>query len=148
MSTVHKTLARRLYEDVLGRKDMALLDELVAPDAVDHLARRQGWPAGATGFRQNVAFFHSVLQDLRVTVDELLAEDDRVVVFWRVDGVQSSMLWGVKPNGQRITGSTISSLKFRDGRIVEYRSRPDRVGFLLQLGSLGDHAGQFVFDIA
>jgi len=137
-----KSVVRRLYEEVVGRGDMALLEQLIAADAVDHNAQRQGWPAGREGFRRHVAFFHEVFSELEVTVEDLLTEDGRTVDFWSLRGTHRGKLWGIEPTGRRISGHTVSILKVRDGKVIEYESRPERLAFLLQLGSLGIYAAE------
>jgi ketosteroid isomerase-like protein len=138
----NKAIARPLYEDVVGGKDLALLEELIAPDAIDYNGQKQGWPAGIEGFRRHVASFHDVFADLEVIVDDLVAEGERLVAFWTLRGIHRGELWGVPPTGRRVTGSTISILKIRGCQVVEYESRPDRLGLLLQLGSSGSYAEQ------
>jgi len=137
-----KTVARRLYEDVVGRNDTALLDELVASDAIDYNAERQSWPAGREGFRRHVAFFHGVFSNLEVSIDDLVEEGERVVAFWTLRGTHSGELWGIPPTGRRVVVSTISILRMQGGQVVEYESRPDRLGLLLQLGGFGIYQQQ------
>jgi len=65
MSHDNKDVVRRLYKEIVGARDLALLEDLVAVDAIDYNAQKQGWPLGRKGFRQHVAFFHGVLRILR-----------------------------------------------------------------------------------
>ena len=142
MTIQNKTIVRRLYEEVVGRQNLALIDELIAPDVLDHNARKQGWASGRDGFRQHVLYFHGVFTDLDITVDDLVTEGDRVVAFWTLSGTQHGEMWGVAATGRRIEGSTISILRLRDSRVIEYESRPDRLGFLIQLGGFGQYGAQ------
>jgi predicted ester cyclase len=135
----NKAIVRRLFEQVVARRDYAGLETLISPDFVDHNGRRS-WAAGAEGLRDHVEFLHGVFPDLRILLDELIAEGDRVVVFWRLEGEQRGELWGVPASGRRVSGATTSLVTLREGRILEYEARPDRLGFLLQLGAAGEHA--------
>lgn len=137
-----KDSVRRLYEGLIGQNHLELLDELVAVDAKDHNAAARGWGDGREAFRIHVAFFQQAFRDLNVTVDDLLAEDDRVVAFWSFRGVHSGEIWGVAPTGRTIEAHTVSILRFRNGQIVEYESRPDRLGLLVQLGAAGQYAAR------
>ena len=138
----NKTVVRSLYEDVVGRGNLALLDRLVAADAVDHNAARSGWGSGIEGVRRHATFLHEVFPDAVLTVDDLVAEGDRVIAFWHFTGIQRGELWGVPATGRYVTARTVSIARLRDGQVVEYESRPERLELLLQLGSLGHHAAQ------
>jgi predicted ester cyclase len=67
------------------------------------------------------------------TVTDTVAEGDRVVVYWTIEGVQRGEVFGAPPSGRRFVGQSISTITFRDGRIVEYGVLPDRLGILQQL---------------
>lgn len=140
---INKRTARRLYEEIIGQGSFDLVDELVAEDAIDHNAEAQGWPSGREGFRIHARFFANSFDDLDLSVDDLVAEGDRVIVFWSFRGIHKGEVWGVAPTGRRVTGSTITLIRVRDGRMVEYESRPDRLSLLTQFGTLGKFADAF-----
>ncbi len=144
----NKEIARRLYEDIVGRRDFALIDTFVAPDAVDHNARARGWGTGIDGIRVHATILGEAFADLQLVVDDLVAEDDRVIAFWHFTGIHQGTVWGVEPTGRRIEAHTITLIRFRDGQVVEYESRPDRLALLLQLGSLGEYADRFIREAA
>jgi len=65
-----------------------------------------------------------------------VAEGNRVVVFWRIQGVHTGTVWGVPASGNTIDGTSVSVITFRDGRVVDYTVTPDRLTILRQLGAL------------
>jgi predicted ester cyclase len=138
----NKEIARRLYEDVVGRRNFSLIDSLVAADALDHNALARGWGSGIEGVRVHATILGDAFANLELTVDDLVAEGDRVIVFWHFTGIHRGAVWGVQPTGRAVKAHTISLIRFRDGKVTEYESRPDRLALLLQLGSLGEYAGQ------
>jgi steroid delta-isomerase-like uncharacterized protein len=132
---------RRFFEELVGRGNMALLEEIIAPDAV-HVASVTDWPPGREGFRQHVLWFRNAYPDMQITIDDLVAEGDRVIAFWTLRGTQEGEFWGVQPTGRHIVGRAISLLRVQNGQVVEYTVHPDRLGILLQLGSLGRYTEQ------
>jgi predicted SnoaL-like aldol condensation-catalyzing enzyme len=79
MSAANKDLVARLHADVLDTGDLAPIDELVHPDYLNHEAA-PGTPRGRDGFRHTVGLLRGGFPDLRFVIEELVAEDDRVVV--------------------------------------------------------------------
>lgn len=135
----NKLLARRFFEEIVSGGHLALIDEIVSPDAIDRTQRTPG----RDGFRQHVNWFRSAFPDLKITINDLISEGERVVVYWTSEGTQQGEFWGVQPTGRRVSGRAISLVTVKKGQIVEYDVRPDSLGILIQLGSLGQYAGRF-----
>ncbi|GAA0988898.1 hypothetical protein GCM10009555_071600 [Acrocarpospora macrocephala] len=127
----NKETARRLYEELITLRRPELLDELVAEDAVDETV--QGGRGGRDDFRDHVQGVWDTVEGVKATVTDLVAEGDRVVVFWRIEGVQRQPLFGAPPSGRHFIGSSISWLTFRAEKIVRYNVLPDRLGILQQI---------------
>ncbi|CCH32013.1 ester cyclase [Actinosynnema sp. NPDC047251] len=126
---VNKEVARRYYEEFVNQRRLDVVDEIIAEDAVDEAAGGQG----RDGFRQHATWLWETVEDVRTTITELVAEDDRVVVYWRMDGVHRGNMFGVPGTGRRFVGHSVSHLTFRDGQVVRYRVLPDRLGILQQV---------------
>ncbi|MFC6084172.1 ester cyclase [Sphaerisporangium aureirubrum] len=126
----NKETARRLYEELITLRRPELLEELIAEDAVDETIRSGG---GREDFREHIENVWATVEGVKATVTDLVAEDDRVVVFWRIEGVQRKPLFGVPASGRHFTGHSISTITFRDGKIVRYNVLPDRLGILQQI---------------
>ena len=138
MSTLeeHKAIARRFYEEVLNQGNLDLIDEIAAADMVDHGAVANGWESGQAGFRHHAEWFRGVFPSGHVTVDQLVAEGEWVVVFWTATGTQTQPLFGMPATGKQVSVSVVTTVRVRDGKIVEYHSRPDRRSFLQQIGAI------------
>jgi predicted ester cyclase len=126
---VNKAVARRLYEEAITQQRPEVLEQIVAADAVDETRAA----TGREGFYQHVRWLGDTVENIRATVTDLVAEGDRVVVFWQIEGVQRGPLFGVPPSGRWFTGQSISWITFRDGQIVQYNVLPDRLGIIRQL---------------
>lgn len=114
----NKAAIRRFFEEVLPAGDVDGVDALVGSAIVDHNPT-PGQPAGAAGIRHVVRTLHGAHVDLRVTVDDLVGEGDRVAARWTLRGIQTGPLFGVPPSGGRVEASAFVIFRFADGKVVE-----------------------------
>jgi len=131
-SETNKTVARRFYDEVVTKGDLGLLDEIIADDGHDS-AVPAGDVKGRDGFVEHITWLRANVENVTATVTDVIAEDDRVVVYWTIDGTQRGEIFGVPNSGRHFTGVSISTIRFRDGRITEYSVLPDRLGIIAQL---------------
>lgn len=127
--------ARRIYEEVVNHGRLELLETFIADDGNDASRGRGGWSSGRDGFREHVTWLRDAVPDVRTTVTDLVAEGNRVVVFWRIEGTQQGELFGVAPTGRPIDANSISLVTFSGGQVVSYSVLPDRLTILRQLGA-------------
>jgi steroid delta-isomerase-like uncharacterized protein len=125
----------RRYFDAANRDDLAALDDLLSPDVIDHGAY-PGQAAGRDGFKQFFAFWRTAFPDLVYTIEDEIADGDRVVVRWTARGTHRGMYHGVAPTGKRVTMSGIQINRLANGKIVEDWTRFDELGLLRQLGAI------------
>lgn len=126
----NKALVRYFYEEVATKGRLDLLEAFAAPDMVDHAGPLMGWPSGREGFLEHLRWLHREVTAPRVEVNDLLAEDDRVVAFWTLSGVHTGTFLGVPATGKPFEVAAISVLTFADGRLIEYKVKPDTAGFI------------------
>jgi steroid delta-isomerase-like uncharacterized protein len=131
----NKTIARRFNEDVWGRGDEAALEELLAPDFVDHDAL-PGQPPGREGHRQILAAFRSAFPDLHVTTEDIVAEGDKVVTRWTARGTHQGELMGIAPTGKEVTIKGIDVLRIAGGKMVERWAEYNDLELMQQLGAV------------
>lgn len=128
----NKALARRVYE-AFSTGDVSLLDDVVAADFADHpLAPGQG--PGLEGFKGVIAFFRSVFPDLVVSVEDLIAEGDRVAARLVGRGTHEGEFLGIPPTGRRVTFAATDVHRIDGGKIVETWHIEDYLGIFVQLG--------------
>jgi steroid delta-isomerase-like uncharacterized protein len=134
MSTeANKAAYRRLIEEVFNRGNLAVVDELVAADAVDH-SGMPGRPEGAEGVKWAARMFRTAFPDLHFTVEDQVAEDDRLVNRFTVRGTHRGEFMGIPPTGRQVTVGGIDLIRVRDGRAVEHWVHMDMLGLMQQLG--------------
>ncbi|MGX9883238.1 ester cyclase [Streptomyces sp. NPDC002276] len=129
----NKAVARRYFEEFVDGRDLNTLEETVAEDAADETRVGVGGSGTREDFRQHAEWLWENVKDVRVSVSDLLAEGDRVIVFWKMEGLHTGTVFGVPATGRPFTGHSISWLTLREGRIVRYNVLPDRLGIIQQL---------------
>jgi len=130
----NKALARRYVEEVLNGGNVALLDELFAPDYQTH-DRRDGEPTGLENVRQRIAGIRRIFPDFHLTLDDLLADDDKVVLRFTGGGTQMGELGGMPPTGKAVVWSGVGILRVAHGKFVELWQFEDQLSLLRQLGA-------------
>jgi len=134
----NKTVARRLF-DAINNGTLDELPQLVAPDVVDHNAVIFMQPEGPGGVEEGIRMLLKGFPDLHLTIQDLLAEDARVVVRFTMSGTNTGDYRGLPaPTQQYFDSEAIAILRIADGRIAELWGTADRLGMLTQLGILPD----------
>jgi steroid delta-isomerase-like uncharacterized protein len=131
----NKALIRRLFE-TLNRGDLHALDELVAPDFVHCNPADPALPRGPEGLRRLYSRWLAAFPDGEQTIEDQLAEGDKVVTRWRFRGTQQGELFGIAPTRKAVEFTGIFIDRVADGRLVEHWDEADILGVLQQLGAL------------
>jgi steroid delta-isomerase-like uncharacterized protein len=129
-----RALVRRFWEGLVGTGDLALADELLGPGYTVHYAGNR--PMDRDGFLQFLDVLRSAFPDVAVTVEDLLAEGDKVAVRWTWSGTSLGPFLGIPPTGEVIVGSGIGLFRISNGKIVEDFVQEDTFGLLQQLGAI------------
>ncbi len=127
----NKALARRAYE-VFNQKDLALLDELCAPEIVDHNASMT--IQGLEAYKQFLSMYLAASPDLYFTIEDQVAEGDKVVTRYTARGTHLGPFMGIPPTGKQVTVTGIGIIRIANGKIVEEWANGDNLGLLQQLG--------------
>jgi steroid delta-isomerase-like uncharacterized protein len=131
----NKQRARSIYDAVLTQGQTDLLQDLISPDFVG--AHGETGPAG---FATTIAGLRAAFPDIRYTVEDVVAEGDRVVLRWRWEGTHRAAFRGFAPTGKRVSDSGISIYQLRDGKIIRAWLETNRLGFLQQIGVIAPDA--------
>jgi steroid delta-isomerase-like uncharacterized protein len=129
----NKVCVRRLYEEVFNKQNVAAIDDYFAPTVIDH-SLPPGVPGGVEGVRLTIAMYLAAFPDLNFTLEDLIAEGDKVVAHWTLRGTHQGASLGMPPTGKHITLPGISILRLDDGKAVETWVIFDQMGMLQQLG--------------
>ena len=130
-------LVRRLHRALLDSRDVTTVDDFFAEDFVSHNQPPE-LEAGAAGVKQFFTIFRDAFSDAQVSIDELVADGDRVAVATTLTGTHDGELLGIAPTGRQISVTGIDLVRVGDGRIVEHRGLTDTVGLMRQLAATAE----------
>jgi steroid delta-isomerase-like uncharacterized protein len=140
MSDENKAVARRFLE-IFGSGELDALDEVVAPDAVDHDPYNPHADEGLEGAKRTIAMYREAFPDLSFQIDDQIAEGDKVVTRWTGTGTHEGALMGVEPTGNRSSTTGIGIDRIEDGKIVESWGNWDTLGLMQSIGAIPQAAG-------
>lgn len=129
----HKDVVRRMVHECWVNRNIDAAGDFIAADAIDHNPVR-GQVQGVEGMREKWKRIHEIFPDAELTIDQLIAEGDRVVLASTVRGTHLGPLMGIPGTGKPVTIRAIDILRFERGKIVEAESAADMLDVLVQLG--------------
>ena len=132
----NKAIVRRYFEEVWDKGNLAAEQEFVATDVVVHAPPLPGAAPGVQGAIQVVTMFRTAFPDLKVIIEDLVAEGDKVVQRWTSHVTHQGNLMGIPPTGKQVTLTGINIFRFAGGKIVERWGELDTLGILQQVGAL------------
>lgn len=135
MSEKNKALARRSWEEAFNKGNLALIDELYAPNVLNHNPM-PGQPQGREGVKYAVTFFRKAFPDFRMTIDDMIAEGDKVMARFTCSGTHKGELMGIPPTNKPVKVEVIDILRIAGGKIVERWGLIDNMGLMQQLGAV------------
>jgi steroid delta-isomerase-like uncharacterized protein len=137
MSEHNKAAARAVFE-VWSTGEIERLDELIAADVVHHDPYDPHAAEGLAGMKRTIELNRNAFPNMQLTVEDQVAERDKVVTRWRGEMTHTGELGGVAPTGRRVTITGITIDRFEDGKIVEAWRSMDTLGLLRAIGALGE----------
>ena len=135
MSDQNKSLSRRVIDEVWNQGNLKVIDELTAPNATFYDANVPGDKfTGPEGLRQFVQIYRGAFPDVRLTVEDQIAEGDKVCTRWTAVGTHKGELMGIAPTGKPTTVTGCDIAQYQNGKLVEAWATYDMLGMLQQLG--------------
>ena len=130
----NKTITRRFLEEIFAGGNLELVDELFAPNFVLHDPSVPQEVLGPEGIRQYITMYRTAYPDTYFTIEDQIAEGDRVVTRWTGQGTHQGELMGIPPTGARVTVTGIEIDRIAGGKIEETWVSYDALGMMQQLG--------------
>src|SRR5215211_1350766 len=125
MTEENKAIARQLYE-IISTGDFGRAEEIVDPEAPDNELVSYDSPAKLIEtFRETFAEAREAFPDLHVTVEDLVAEGDRLTARITMRGTHQGAFQGLTPTGKRVEVRAIDMFRISDGKIVEHWGHAD-----------------------
>ncbi len=125
----NKAIIRRWFE-AENKKDLSQIEDIVAPDFFDHTHQLKG----VEEYKQRFNMFIKAFPDFHETIEDIIAEGDRVWVHFKFSGTHTGEYLGLAPTGKKIAVEVVDIFRMVDGKVVEEWEIADALDLLKQLG--------------
>ena len=134
----NKATARRWFFDIITQGQLAVADEIFAANHIIHdpHAPPTGWPNGPEGLKMVASVFGGGFADWNITLEDQIAEGDRVATRWVASATNTGQVMGMPPTGKRVRVTGVNVARFAQGKIVESWFNFDMLTLLQQLGAI------------
>jgi predicted ester cyclase len=129
----NKALVRRFVDEVQSGGNIDLIDEICSPEFVNHSAPPRV-PPNCEGIKIVTAMFREAFPDSYFTVEDMIAEGDKVATRKTFHGTHRGEFMGISPTGQWVSIELIDIVRIADEKVVEHWSMGDNLGMMQQLG--------------
>jgi steroid delta-isomerase-like uncharacterized protein len=129
----NRALVSRIWDEVWNAGNLDTVDQVLSPDYFGNIPSTAGI-RGREGFKQLITSYRTAFPDVHLTVDDLIAEGDRVVARWTSRGTQTGPFGNIPPSGRSIEVPGISIFRIADGLIAEEWEGFDTLALMQQLG--------------
>jgi len=130
-----KAIVRRLYEDVWNKRKLDVVSALFSPS---HALRDNNSPGSSVGpeaYRGQVAMYLAAFPDLRIAVEDTVAEKDKLVTSWTISGTHKGEFMGIRPTDEKVSVEGITIHYLANGKIIDSYVSWDALGLMRQLGA-------------
>ena len=135
----NKAIVRRFIDEIFVKGRAETVDELLSDDFVAHTWPSTGHPKD--DLKKATERVHGALTNPRFTIDDMIAEGDRVAVRLTTSATQTGEFMGMPPSGKTYEISEIHIFRVRDGKVIEHWHQFDQMGMMRQLGAMPESGG-------
>lgn len=135
-SADHERVIHRYFEEVWNNGQLEVLDEIIAPDYINHSSSMPDQPPGPAGLKPIVAAMRSAFTDLHYTLHDLVITEGKVAVRCTMSGTHTGDFFGIPATGKQVKINQFQIEHIRDGQIVEHWRQSDDLTLMRQLGLL------------
>ncbi|SRR5258708_24865183 len=134
MSADHKAVVRRLYEELWNKRKLEVVNEIISPSHALQAPNISGSSVGPEAYKRQVLLFLAGYPDLRFSVDDLIAEKDKVVACWTFSGTHKGDFMGIPATNKKISVEGMTVHNVAHGKIMDSCTNWDALGMMQQLG--------------
>jgi steroid delta-isomerase-like uncharacterized protein len=129
----NKAVIRRIFDEAFNKGNLKVADELLTDNWVYHGSEGMDFK-GRAGFTQFLTMYRTAFPDTNITVDDMIAEGDKVASVCTYTGTFKGAMMGIPPTGKQCTGKIIAVSRFVNGREAEVLEVTDMLSMFQQLG--------------
>ena len=132
----NKALIVRFVDELFNRGNTGIVGEIFAPDFIEREQLPPGIPDGREGVKVLTSMLRSAFPDFKATIDDILAEGDKVVIRMTWSGTQKGEFMGVPATGKRVSFGVIDIIRITNGKLVEHWGQMDSMSLMQQIGAI------------
>jgi len=136
MSAENKAIVRRLYEEVWNKRKLEVIEELISPSHALQGPNIFGSAMGPEAYKLQVLRFLEGYPDLRWTIEDTIAEKDKVVACWTIAGTHKGDFMGVPATNKKVSVDGMTIHHMAGGKIMDSIINWDALGMMQQLGAV------------
>ncbi len=137
----NKALMLRLIDEGFNKANLSVVEEIVAPGQQEHQYFGPNQPGGPEGTKIIIQNLHRLFPDFTLTIEDMVAEGDKVWVRATGRGTHRGEFLGRPPTGKQVAVAVIDICRFENGKMVEHWGVPDRFHMMIQLGIIPEPQG-------
>jgi steroid delta-isomerase-like uncharacterized protein len=134
MSADNKAVVRRLYEEVWNKRKLEVINEIISPSHALQASNIFGSSIGPEAYKRNALLFFAGYPDLHWTIEDTIAEKDKVVACWTISGTHKGDYLGVPATNKKVSVEGITIHHITNGKIMDSYVSWDIWGMMQQLG--------------
>ena len=134
MSEQNKAIVRRVFEELRNQGNLSVADQLFTPNYTDHDSSSPDFGHGPESERKRVTLYRTAFPDMRLTIEDIIAEGETVMARWSCRGTHKGDLSGIAPTGKQFNISGVSIARLANGKMAEGWVNWDALGLMQQLG--------------
>ena len=135
MTSEANKLTMQKFVEFINTASEALADELISTEAIFHVPGRPEPMQGPAGYLAIIGMMREGFPDIQWTLEEMVAENDKVAARFIMRGTHQGTFFGVPPTGKKIEVQAMNLYRLSNGKFVEERGQPDMLGLLQQIGA-------------
>ena len=136
MTAESNKLTMHRFTEFINSASEELANELISPNAIFHVPGRMEPMRGPGGYLAIIGMMRSGFPDIQWTLEEVIAEDERVAARFTMRGTHQGEFFGVPPTGKKIQVQAMNFYRLSNGQFVEETGQPDLLGLLQQIGAV------------
>lgn len=134
MPADNKAIVRRLYEEAWNKRKLEVINEIISPSHGLHVPTIPGSSVGPEAYKREVLRFLKGYSDLHWTIEDLVAEKDKVVACWTISGTHKGEYMGIPATNKKVSVDGMTIHHITNGKIMDSYSNWDALGMMQQLG--------------
>ena len=136
MTIESNKLLMRKFAEFINSASKQLAEELISPDAIFFVPGRPEPMRGPAGYLTIIGMMRAGFPDIQWSLDEVVAEGDKVAARFTMRGIHQAEFFGVPPTGKKIEVKAVNFYRIVDGKFVEEHGQRDLLGLLQQIGAV------------